>query len=267
MDPDQTDGGVSNLPGADVAARFAASIAAMNGAIDLFGQRQAVMPKELSWRRAWMAAESIRNVERIEEGIAVGDGLGQSAAASRAMPKSEIAAAGQSGGNAARIGKQTGMAESIARGSDRIADVAHLLRSTSMKAAMVSGWANRESGLSGGRAYAAAEDRSGGRVAIGRVGEPTALFDTAAAVAAKAIVAAPRINRAEFAEPARGRQSRTSGEPSPGISIHSAPTVIIHNGGDRGDIEHLVASALRKHREQLFDELQQEAGRRERTEY
>jgi hypothetical protein len=43
--------------------------------------------------------------------------------------------------------------------------------------------------------------------------------------------------------------------------------VIINSGERRSDIERQVEGALRKHREQLFDELKQEAGRRERAEY
>jgi hypothetical protein len=79
-------------------------------------------------------------------------------------------------------------------------------------------------------------------------------------------VAALPLRRAEFAEPTK-RQSRGSASSAGGISIQSSPTVIINSGGDRSEIERQVEGALRKHREQLFDELKQEAGRRERADY
>jgi hypothetical protein len=94
------------------------------------------------------------------------------------------------------------------------------------------------------------------------------LLEAAAAIAARPNAgAAPAMKQVEFAEPARTQRSRNLSDSSASISIQSSPTVIIHSSENQGDLERQVAGALRRHREELFDELRQEAARRERAEY
>ena len=51
------------------------------------------------------------------------------------------------------------------------------------------------------------------------------------------------------------------------LALHSAPTVVVRDSGDAGDIEHRISSALRRYRSELFDEMKREAARRERLRF
>jgi len=175
-----------------------------------------------------------------------------------------LTSANQSRGlNAApRIAEQSRLPEWLGRNVGHFAAHPSLQRAGSINAG-----AMREAAISGARISglnrtADTEDRS-----RERGDDRTRLFDAASVAAQSREFATPRMVRAEFDEPAKARRSRGEAEQSPAISIHSAPTVIIHGGDARNDIERQVASALRKHREQLYDDMQQEAGRRERAEY
>ncbi len=114
----------------------------------------------------------------------------------------------------------------------------------------------------------ARNDRSISSIGTRGLGDRRALFNTGTATSLKpSILAAPRIDRAEFAEPRSLGPSRSAESASGGISINSSPTVIIHSAQDHADIERQVVGALRKHREQLFEQVKQEAARRERALY
>ena len=116
--------------------------------------------------------------------------------------------------------------------------------------------------------HSARNDRAMSQIETRGLGSNRALFHTGTGTSLKAsILAAPRIDRADFAEPASVRPSRSAETASGGISINSSPTVIIHGAQDSGDIERQVVEALRKHREQLFEQMKQEAARRERAVY
>jgi hypothetical protein len=71
-----------------------------------------------------------------------------------------------------------------------------------------------------------------------------------------------------FAEPSSGNRGRDSRSGGVGITINSSPTVVINgpNSGG-GDAQRDVLSALRAHREELFDQLRRESARRERAQF
>lgn len=74
-----------------------------------------------------------------------------------------------------------------------------------------------------------------------------------------------RLKTASFAELAlqAGREDREAAKAP--LTLHSSPTIVVHGATDLGDIEHRIAGALRRHREELFDQMKREAARRERT--
>jgi hypothetical protein len=175
-----------------------------------------------------------------------------------AAGKGPSIAAGQSiWKDAALMGAKSEVSKSVKTNADRVAPAVRLVEGASVKRAIEAGTLpNRPS---------AAGDGSGQR--FGVFGKQPGFLDAAAAIAAQPNkIAAPPIKRMELAEPTK-RQSRGSADTGGGISIHSSPTVIINGGESRTDIERQVEAALRKHREKLFDELKQEAGRRDRAEY
>ena len=139
---------------------------------------------------------------------------------------------------------------------------------TALVAKPLDGSSNHSSILGDLTLHSVRNDRAMSQIETRGLGTNRALFHTGTATSLEAsILAAPRIDRPEFAEPASVRPSRSAENPSGGISINSSPTVIIHGAQDSGDIERQVVEALRKHREQLFEQMKQEAARRERAVY
>ena len=63
---------------------------------------------------------------------------------------------------------------------------------------------------------------------------------------------------------ASDRNHRTA---NTGININSSPTVVINAGAPGGNLQRDVISALRTHREELFDQLKRESARRERAQF
>ncbi len=89
----------------------------------------------------------------------------------------------------------------------------------------------------------------------------------AATVRNSAAVAPARLASPKFADlPARGFDRDSRGGTG-ALTINSSPTVVVNSGEGRGDIEREVMSALRAHREELFDSLRREAARRERAQF
>ena len=93
----------------------------------------------------------------------------------------------------------------------------------------------------------------------GRARAATAIHS---AVVASALQASPK-----FADlPTRGPNRELRGGAG-AVTINSSPTVVVNAGEGRGDIEREVMSALRAHREELFDSFRREATRRERAQF
>jgi len=74
------------------------------------------------------------------------------------------------------------------------------------------------------------------------------------------------VSRREFAQPSGNARVSSEGSGRGGITINSSPTVVI-NGSGGGAVQHDVISALRAHREELFDQLKRESARRERAQF
>ena len=97
---------------------------------------------------------------------------------------------------------------------------------------------------------------------------------TRAIVAARAassihgVVPPANLSPRMFAEPSSGNRGRDNRSGGAGITINSSPTVVINgpNSGG-GDAQRDVLSALRAHREELFDQLRRESARRERAQF
>jgi hypothetical protein len=71
----------------------------------------------------------------------------------------------------------------------------------------------------------------------------------------------------EFARPMRMANDRNDRATNAGININSSPTVVINAGAAGGNLQRDVISALRAHREELFDQLKRESARRERAQF
>ncbi len=100
---------------------------------------------------------------------------------------------------------------------------------------------------------------------------PTATRAIDAARAASSIhgvVPPANLSQRTFAEPSGGNRGRDNRSGGAGITINSSPTVAINgpNSGG-GDAQRDVLSALRAHREELFDQLRRESARRERAQF
>jgi hypothetical protein len=100
---------------------------------------------------------------------------------------------------------------------------------------------------------------------------PTATRAIDAARAASSIhgvVPPANLSQRTFAEPSGGNRGRDNRSGGAGITINSSPTVVINgrNSGG-GDAQRDVLSALRAHREELFDQLRRESARRERAQF
>lgn len=81
------------------------------------------------------------------------------------------------------------------------------------------------------------------------------------------MLAPASLSRPEFAEPMRGVYGQESRSAPGTITISSAPTVVVNAGDASGDVERQVTSALRAHREELFDQFKRESVRRERAQF
>ena len=84
----------------------------------------------------------------------------------------------------------------------------------------------------------------------------------------KASMVAPMsLARLQFAEPVRAVQGQESRSATGPITINSTPTVVINAGETSSDVERQVISALRMHRDELFDQFKRESIRRERAQF
>jgi hypothetical protein len=81
------------------------------------------------------------------------------------------------------------------------------------------------------------------------------------------MMAPASFSRPEFAESTRGVYGQESRSTPGAITINSTPTVVINPGEAPGDVERQVISALRAHREELFDQFKRESIRRERAQF
>jgi hypothetical protein len=70
-----------------------------------------------------------------------------------------------------------------------------------------------------------------------------------------------------FAELSRNFRGQDSSDAHAAITINSSPTVVINGPAASGNAQSDVISALRAHREELFDQLKRESARRERAEF
>jgi hypothetical protein len=89
-----------------------------------------------------------------------------------------------------------------------------------------------------------------------------------AASSTHGVVPPANLSQRVFAEPSSGNRGRDNRNGGAGITINSSPTVVINGptaGG--GDAQQDVLGALRKHREELFDQLRRESARRERAQF
>ncbi len=83
-----------------------------------------------------------------------------------------------------------------------------------------------------------------------------------------ASIAESRARAPEFAAPVRDSARQTTSSAARGaVTINSSPTVVIHASDSGANLEQQVTDALRKYREDMFDQLTREAARRERAEY
>jgi hypothetical protein len=76
----------------------------------------------------------------------------------------------------------------------------------------------------------------------------------------------PNVSQREFAKPSRARGSNDGGMRT-GITINSAPTIVINAPAAGGNAARDVLGALRLHREELFDQMKRESARRERAQF
>jgi hypothetical protein len=145
-------------------------------------------------------------------------------------------------------------------GANRALDRAHSLESVSNNLAQAAGAggpggaSSRRLGGRDGSALAAMAPAVNGRV-------------RAAAARSSAVAARARLGSPKFADPPARGFERDSRSGAVAVTINSSPTVVVNSGEGRGDVEREVISALRAHREELFDSMRREAARRERAQF
>jgi hypothetical protein len=88
-----------------------------------------------------------------------------------------------------------------------------------------------------------------------------------AASSIRGMVPPRNVSGPAFAELSRNFRGRDSSDARAAITINSSPTVVINGPAASGNAQSDVISALRAHREELFDQLKRESARRERAEF
>jgi hypothetical protein len=77
----------------------------------------------------------------------------------------------------------------------------------------------------------------------------------------------PNLSQPEFASPIRSVRDRGHGASNSSINFNSSPTVVINATAAGSNLQRDVLSALRSHRDELFDQLKRESARRERAQF
>ena len=77
----------------------------------------------------------------------------------------------------------------------------------------------------------------------------------------------PSVAQREFARPIRIARDRNHGSSNAGVNINSSPTIVINTTAAGTNLQRDVLSALRAHRDELFDQLKRESARRERAQF
>jgi hypothetical protein len=103
----------------------------------------------------------------------------------------------------------------------------------------------------------------GEKASEGSVGK----YMAASRVPMSSMIAPASFSKPEFTEPMRGVYGQESRNAPGSITINSTPTVVINGSEGSGDVERQVISALRTHRDELFDQFKRESVRRERAEF
>jgi len=75
------------------------------------------------------------------------------------------------------------------------------------------------------------------------------------------------LSQHEFAEPSRNARGANNSGARTGITINSSPTVVINSPAAGGNLARDAIGALRAYREELFNQLNRESARRERTQF
>jgi len=102
---------------------------------------------------------------------------------------------------------------------------------------------------------------------IGRAALATKAFRTDAPSIHKLAQPPSSVAQREFSRPIPIAPNRNGGASNAGITINSSPTVVINATPAGSNLERDVLSALRAHREELFDQLKRESARRERAQF